>query len=319
MKKNAYRKFEYESDLVESVGNSVIQQDGGVIQGVVLLTGEKVSKNKTFYTKKALNEAVSRYDGAKMFIDHPKPDEGSVRSVRDLGGTYRNLRIEESRYLKADLHLLPNPKVRNLVFPIAESKPCGVGLSIRDRGKGRDENGVFLVEGFAPKGSFSIDLVADASVNENLYESTQEEGGDDMDIKDIKVEDLQNGNPTLLESIREDARKEAREAVLKEHDEKIKKGESAEKVIMEARKAAMVAEAKFEKDVEEKVKKLIEPEAITVEMASEIVKTQKEIVEAAKPPAPDPKVKGHGKSKEGAVEEGELPTDEELAESVLSA
>jgi len=319
MRKNGFRDFEFSADLNESVGLATVKKNEGIVEGVVILTGEKVSKNKTYYTKKALNEAVSRYEGAKMYIDHPKPDEGSVRSVRDLGGTYRNLRIEEGRYLKADLHLLPSQTIRDIVVPIAESRPPGVGLSIRDRGKGRDENGVFLVEGFAPKGAFSIDLVADASVNENLYESTKED--DDMKIEELKVEDLQNGNPTLLESIREDARKEAREAVLKEYEEKIKKGESADKVLAEARKTILIAEAKFEKDVEEKVKKLISPEAITLEMAEDIVKTQKEIVEAVKPPVSDPKVRGHGNTKNDEIEEGDkdLPKDDELLESVLSA
>ena len=312
MKRSKYRSYEFTSDLNESVGLATVNKDEGIVNGVVILTGEKVSKNKTFYTKKALNEAVTRYDGAKMYIDHPKPDEGSVRSVRDLGGTYHNLRIEEGRLLKADLHLLPNPGVRDLVFPITESRPAGVGLSIRDRGKGRDENGVFLVEGFAPKGSFSIDLVADMSVNETLFESNQDEGGDDMKIEELKVEDLQSGNPTLLESIRS----EERSTVLKEYDERIKKGESADKVILEARKSTLIADAKFEKTIEEKVKTLIEPEAVTLDMAQNIVTAQKEIVEAVKPPKPDPKVKGHGKPSEG---DGDLPSDDQLLESVLNA
>ena len=66
MKKNKYRAYDFVSDLNEAVGEAVVNKDSGIIAGVVLLTGEKVSKNKTFYTKKALNEAVSRYDGAKM-------------------------------------------------------------------------------------------------------------------------------------------------------------------------------------------------------------------------------------------------------------
>jgi len=314
MKKNGYRKFEFESDLAESVGGAALDKEGGVIGGVVLLTGEKVSRNKTFYTKKALNEAVARYEGAKMYIDHPKADEGSNRSVRDLGGVYRNVRIEEGKFLKADLQLLPNPEIRNLVMPIAESTPKGVGLSIRDRGKGRDENGIFLVEGSAPKGPFSIDLVTEASVNETLFES--EQGGDeDMKIEEIKLEDLQNGNPSLVESIRADERA----AVLKEYEEAIKKGETADKVILEAKKDAILAAAKFEKDVAEAVKELIAPDHVTIEVAEGIVKKQAELIEKMKPAPADPKVKNAGGSKDGNLEEGHEPTDEELVESIMNA
>jgi len=314
VKRNSYRKFEFESGLEESVGPATIQEDSGVVGGVVLLTGEKVSRNKTFYTKKALNEAVSRYEGAKMYIDHPKPNEGSNRSVRDLGGVYKNVRIEEGKFLKADLHLLPNPDVRNLVIPIAESKPTGVGLSIRDRGKGRDENGVFLVEGFAPKGPFSIDLVTEASVNETLYES--EKGGDDeMKVEELKLQDLQDGNPSLLESIRA----EERANVLKEYEEKIKKGETADKVILEAKKTALLVSAKFEKNVEEAVKKLIMADSVSFEQAEGIIKTQAELIESLKPAPVDPKVKNAGGVKEQNLDEEHEPTDEEIIESIMNA
>jgi hypothetical protein len=314
MKKNGFRKFEFESDLTESVGGASIQTDAGIIGGVVLLTGEKVSRNKTFYTKKALNEAVARYEGAKMYIDHPKPDEGSTRSVRDLGGTYKNVRIEEGKFLKADLYLLPNPEIRNLVIPIAESKPNGVGLSIRDRGKGRDENGVFLVEGFAPKGPFSIDLVTEASVNETLFEST-EGGEEDMKIEDIKIEDLQSGNPSLIESIRADERA----TVLKEYDEKIKKGESADKIILEAQKLAILTSAKLPEDHSAMLKEIIISETVTLEQAGVIINKHKELVEKLTLTKPDPKVKNAGGSKDGNLEEGNEVTDEELIEALVRA
>jgi len=308
---NKARDFEYSADLAEAINGGAIDKENGIIKNVVLLTGEKVSRNKTLYTKKAMEEAVGRYEGAKMYIDHPKNDEGVVRSVRDLGGSYKNVRLEEGK-LRGDLHLLPSDNIKNLVIPIAEAKPQGVGLSIRDRGKGRDENGVFLVESFAPKSVYSIDLVTEASVNENLFESI--EGGEDMKIEEITLDDLQKGNPTLVEAIR----KETRDALMKELEEKIKKGDEADKIILEAKKSKVLAEAGFTKEVSEKVSNLISAESISFELAESIIKTHKEIL-ASTPPAGEPKVSGHGDGGTKGLKEGALPTDEQLAEAVENA
>lgn len=312
-KKNAFISFEFASDLEEAARTAVVNKEKGVIEGVVILTGEKVSRNKTFYTKNALQEAVSRYEGAKMFLDHPKPGEGEVRSVRDFGGVYKNVRLEENKFLKADLHLVPSESVRNIVLPIAEAKPTGVGLSIRDRGRGREENGVFLVEGFAAKGSFSIDLVTEASVNETLFESTQ--GGEEMDLSKVTLEELVAGNPTLVESIKSGERT----AVLKEFEEKIKLGEDAPKLLEKSKKALALAESGLPKEIVEKVKPLVEADSVTFEMAQGMIKTQKEILESVKltPKGGDPKVTGHGASNEDKnLQEAELPSEDELARAI---
>jgi cation transport regulator len=310
--KNSYQELECIYPLSEAYATSTLDKENGVIKDVVLLTGNKTSANKTFYTEKAMSEAVKRYEGAKMFIDHGKD---AVRSVRDLGGTYKNVRLSEN-FLKADLHLLPNKSVRDLVIPIAEAKPQGVGLSIRDRGKGREENGVFLVEGFSPKGPYSIDLVTEASVNRNLFEHLNDEGGDDMKISDVTLEDLSKENPALVEAIKADARKEA----FKEVEEKIAKGEKAEGVLAQAKKLTVLAESGLPEKVMKAVKSIIEPETVSLELAESIIKNQKEIIESlgAGKPAPDPKVVGHGAKKD--LEEGkkDLPKPEELAEAIQS-
>lgn len=312
MKKNRFRSINYIQDLSEAMPFASISSDKSVIENVVLLTGEKVSRNKTFYTKKALAEAVKRYEGAKMYIDHPGPNDGPNRSIRDFGGTYKNLRIEEGKFLKADLHLLPRQDIRDVVIPIAEAKPMGVGLSIRDHGKGREEDGVFLVEGFAPGRGFSIDLVTEASVNENLFES--ETGGNkDMKIEEVKLSDLEEGNPSLLEKIRG----EAKTLVMKELEEKLKKGEDANKMLIQGRKLLALAEADLPAEVREKLKVMVEPDSISLEMAESFIKAQKEIVEAISKTKPgEPKVKGHGGTPAGKTgDETELPSDEALVEA----
>jgi hypothetical protein len=299
-------------DLSEAMATTKIDKERGVIEGVLLLTGDKVSRNKTHYGKKALQEAVSRYEGAKMYLDHPKNGE-TVRSVRDFGGSYKNVRLDEGRFLRADLHLIPSEAVRSTVIPIAESKPAGVGLSIRDRGHGREENGVFLVEGFSGKGPFSIDLVMEASVNETLFESTQG-GEEDMDLSKLTLDELLKGNPALVESIRSTERA----AATKEFEEAIKAGKEAPAVLARAKKLVALAESGLPKEVIEKMRPIVEGEAISPEATDAMIKTQKEIIEAMKPaPKPDPKVSGHGASKETGLSEGELPSEDDLARAIL--
>lgn len=303
-------------ELSESMLDSKIKKDAGLIEGVLLLTGDKISKNKTMYSRKVLAEAVSRYEGAKMYLDHSAPGV-KVRSVRDFGGIYRNVRIEEGNKLKADLQLIPNEAIRSTVIPIAEAMPPGVGLSIRDHGHGREENGVFLVEGFAGKGPFSIDLVMEASVNETLFESNQG-GDDDMDkqeiISKLTVAELKEHAPALVEVISNDART----ASLKDVEEQIKAGKNAETIVAKGKKLIALAESGLPKEVIAAVRPVVEQEGTTLEGAEALIKAQKEIVEALKPASNgrDPKVKGNGAAAGQELEEAQLPSDDEMARAL---
>lgn len=310
--KNKTVSLGYESELSEAMATTTINREKGIIEGVLILTGDKVSKNKTLYTKKVMKEAADRYEGAKMFLDHPKNGD-TVRSVRDWGGTYKNVRLEEGNRLRADLHLVANEEVRNIVIPIAESKLAGVGLSIRDKGHGREENGVFLVEGFAGKGPFSIDLVMEPSVNETLFESTQG-GNEDMDLSKLTLAELKEANAALVESIVN----EARGAAFKEVEEQIKAGKDASVVLAKGKKLLALAESGLPKEVMASVRPIVEQDSTTPESADALIKAQREIVEALKPAktAGDPKVKGHGASTETALSEGQLPSDDELVRAI---
>ena len=305
MKKNGLRDIELVYDLKEAIAGATIDKEKNIIHDVVILTGEKTSHNKTFYTKKALNEAVTRYDGAKMYLDH---GDSPIRSVRDFGGTYQNLRLEENK-LKADLRVTTSPSIRDIVFPLAEAKAGG--LSIRDRGKGREEDGIFLVEGFASKGPFSIDLVTEPSVNKNLFESDlniEDEEGGDMKLSEVTKEKLLEENKELVESIQKDGR----DLAYKEFEEKIKKGEGAEKILLLANKKTKLSEAALPKEISEKTLKLIETDAISLEVAEGIIDNQKDIIEqfSKKDKKPDPKVKGNGKEKDITENQDEIADED---------
>jgi hypothetical protein len=295
-------------DLEEAMGGVAIDDANGVLNGVVLLTGNKESQNKTFYTSKALLEAQKRYEGAKMYIDHSVDAKGN-RSIQDFGGIYKNVRMDGER-LRADLHLLESK--RSLVMSIAKMRPAGIGLSIKDRGHGIEKDGVFFVEGFAPKSAFSIDLVAEPSVNKDLFESTNSNEEDVMDYKSLTVDALTKERPDLIESVQN----AGKAAILKELEEAKNLGKKSEMI---AGKLGLLIESDFPKDISESVKKMIMADDISVETAKSIILGQKTLVEslqaAAKKGEGKAVVKGMGHRKDEDVEESakDLPTDDEIA------
>jgi hypothetical protein len=300
--------------LEEAFGQAQgVDDANGVIKGVTLLTGEKVSLNKTFYSRAAIEQARTRYEGAKMYLDHPAKGENN-RSIHAFGGIYKNLRIEENR-LKGDLHLLESK--REMVVGIAKMRPAGVGLSIKDRGFGVEKDGVFTVEGFTDGAVFSVDLVSEASVNKDLFESRKNNSRqeDQMDWKVITADALKKERADLVESIAS----EATASLVKELNEAKAKNKDAAPLLEKAEKMCLLADAGFDKEVREHVRKMIEPESINVETAKAIINGQKVLLEsfAKKAANGNPKVTGVGTKKaekeeevqEGAEDKEKMSTD----------
>lgn len=313
---NKYRDLTEEFDISEAMSGVGIDDANGILKNVVILTANKVSQNKTYYTMKALEEAVTRYDRDKMFIDHPtEENRHKNRSLKDFGGVYQNLHIDGNK-LKGDVVLAES--ARRMVMDIAKLKPSGVGLSIKDRGHGTEKDGVFFVEGFAPKAIHSIDLVCEPSVNKDLFEAAKinDEGGCEMDFKALKLEDLSKERPDLIESIQN----AGKAAVLKELEEAKATGLKSESI---AAKMGLLLEADFSKEVREAVKMMIMPDAIGLDAAKAIITGQKALVEAMKKVNPtttvskDPKVTALGARAEGEVEEAakDLPDEKMILEA----
>lgn len=318
MKKN-YDLIE-DFSVAEAFGSGTIDREKGILRGVAMLPGNKITANKNIYTDKAIAEAVKRYEGAKMFIDHDR--EKPVRSVRDLGGVYHNVRLEEGK-VKGDLHI--RPSMKDAIIEIAEMKPAGLGLSIRDKGHGDHKDGVFMVEGFSKGSPFSIDLVSEASSTSSLFEHNNggnAEEEDTVEKKDITLEWLRKETPNLIEAIQN----EGKAAVLKELEESKAKGVQLEESLATAKKEGVktakvlaLANAGFEKPVYEAVLKVIEPDTITMETANGIITAQKATIEAVKGTkrGKEPIVTGAGARTEHEVIEGkgDLPSED----TILSA
>ncbi len=309
------RNLQESTTLEEAMSGASIDDANGVIKGVAMLTGLKESGNKTYYTEKALAEAVTRYDGAKMFIDHQAPDKRNVnRSVRDFGGVYKNVRIDGSK-VRGDLHL--SESNRKDVMAIAKMNPSGIGFSLRDRGMGETDKGVFLVESFDPKFTgYSVDFVVDPSTNKDLFESaqheaTENEGGEEMDFKTLTAETLTKERPDLVESVQN----AGKAAILKELEEAKTNGSKSDAV---AAKLSALLEADFSKDVCESVKGMIMPDAISLETAKTIIKNQKTLIESIikNKATGKPVVTGVGQHAAEELEEGkkkEVASDDQIA------
>lgn len=283
----------------------------GVIKGASMLTGMKESGNKTFYTEKALAEAQTRYEGAKMFIDHPAPDKRNQnRSVMDFGGVFKNVRLDGAK-VRGDLHLVESK--RSSLMAISKMKPDGIGFSIKDRGYGTEKNGVLFVEGFDPRATFSVDMVCDPSTNKDLFEAIEKtEEEEIMDFKSLTVETLSKECPALVESIQN----AGKAAILKELEEAKTNEQKSGSV---AAKLLALIEADFSKEISEAVKKMVMPDGVTIDMAKAIITGQKELVEAmgkkVATTTGKPVVKGLGQHKEEDLEEGkkgDLPTDDDI-------
>jgi hypothetical protein len=293
-------------DLTESLGGADIDEVNGVLKNVVLMTGNKKSENNTLYSSKAVQEGLSRYEGAKMYLDHPRTDELAQRrgnrSVRDLAGVYRGLRIEEGAQpkLRGDLHVMESMK--SLVISIAKNPPKGTGLSLRDRGRYRTEKGLTLVEGFEEGADFSVDLVTRASLNKSLFESTQEGGGEEtMDITKLTLEQLEEGRKDLVDALTQKAiagfTKQLEEAKVK---------------LVGADKLQALTEAAMPKEFKEAIRPVIMKAEVTLEEAKSIISSQETLAKAFSAKvetkkAGDPKVNA-GASR--PVEEGTESVDD---------
>lgn len=300
-------------DLAESMAGTRVDEAAGVVHDVVLMTANKVSKNRTKYSMASLKEAQTRYEGAQMYLDHPRTDElkerRGNRSVRDLGGTYKNLRVvgegAAQPKLIGDLHLMEHNKA--IAISIAKNPPKGTGLSLRDRGVVREESGVTLVEGFEGD-AFSIDLVVNASLNQGLYESQTEIGGDDqMDMKTLTVEELRKDRKDLVEAIEQSA-----VAALK------KQLEEAGVKTVEASKLVALAESVMPLEFKDAIKPAVMKVEVTLEEATKLIASQ--VALAAKvqlKPAPkDPAVRTQG-ARSADVEEGADKTTAEQFEAAF--
>lgn len=133
--------------LIEALELDEAQTDAGerVIRNVVLIRAG-MSKNRRYYSEGVLQKAVSVFEGAKAYANHPTRAENKERperSVRDITGWYANVRYTEGA-LRADRYFT-RTQAGNDAWAIAEDilskrAPATLaGLSINAVGTGQVE------------------------------------------------------------------------------------------------------------------------------------------------------------------------------------
>lgn len=150
-------------DVVTS-GRVSVDREKGVLRGVKILGLE--SANGRTYTRAAIREAASKYEGLYVNRDHPARTGGS-RSADDRLGWLEGVRVEGDG-LYGDLHYLMSHPFAARLVEAAERRPGAFGLSHNAQGRGREKAGKFQVENIVSVKS--VDLVADPATTKGLFE-----------------------------------------------------------------------------------------------------------------------------------------------------
>lgn len=142
--------------------------DGNAHEIDVTLIKAGWSANGKYYSKETLGKAVTAFEGARAYVNHPTLSEGKERperDVRDMAGYYKNVRQADDGSLKGTLKLLGRngDDLMPLVTEALTNKPDLLGLSINALGKTKmgeaeGRKGV-LVEEIVSARSTSTDIV----------------------------------------------------------------------------------------------------------------------------------------------------------------
>ncbi|MHC4122448.1 MAG: hypothetical protein ACYSSI_02655 [Planctomycetota bacterium] len=158
-----------------------IDSESRVLHNVALVG--MVSRNNRRYTREALQTGATKYEGVRVYIDHPhKEDERrGWRSVRDLAGKIENVRFDGQK-LRGDISLLNNDGGK-LTFEIANGMPEIAGMSHNAFGKFHRENGQEVIETIDRV--VSVDVVTEPATNNGFFESILKKGSDNMEAEKI--------------------------------------------------------------------------------------------------------------------------------------
>lgn len=154
------------TNLVERMTGGHVDRANAVIRNVKVVG--RVSANGREYTEDALRRAVSLYEGAAVFTDHPEGHPAGTRSVRDRLGTLRNVKYQRDG-LFGDLHYnAAHPLAEQLLWA-AENSPDMMGLSHNVVAKTARRGDKIIVEEITRV--VSVDLVAQPATTAGLFES----------------------------------------------------------------------------------------------------------------------------------------------------
>jgi outer membrane biosynthesis protein TonB len=143
-----------------------IDEENGVIKGVKILGVE--SKNNRRYPSKVLQEALPKYEGLGVNLDHQRGN----RRVSDGFGRLRAVQLREDG-IYGDLEYLRSHPFANQFIEAARRMPEQVGLSQSAEGRVSQANGTAEVESIDLVKS--VDVVRYPATTKGLFESSDEQ------------------------------------------------------------------------------------------------------------------------------------------------
>jgi len=198
----------------------------------------QVSRNGRRYTVEALKGGVSKYEGSKVYIDHPddRDEKRGWRSTRDIAGKIENVRFDGQK-IRGDLNLLSTDGGK-LTYEIATKMPEIAGMSHNAFGRFHKENNEEVVESIDKV--VSVDVVTEPATNNGFYENELEDdkGDNQMNYQEVTMVGLKEARKDLIDTLINEG-KESRddefqkvidenEKLKKENDELQKKVDEAE-------------------------------------------------------------------------------------------
>jgi len=180
----------------ESVKGVTVDKEAGYIRNVCILG--PYSKSGYAIADEAISEAMPRYEGKPVFLNHYLlTEEGKrkgpkSRDVRDYTGNVRNVRKVEGR-LRADLQLTgPN---KDMALAAAEACGQGVGMShVAQYGYSKDRKKVERIGEV-----YSVDLVAFPATVDTFAES---ERTAELEQIDKIAQSLKGGKQPALDALK---------------------------------------------------------------------------------------------------------------------
>lgn len=228
--------------VIESLAglNVSVDREKGVIRGVKLIGFE--SKNRRYYPPEVLRAAVTKYEGAKVNVDHPPVNDPSrPRGVADRIGVIKAARFVEGSGIHGDFHFNPKHALAEQIAWDAEHNPSAIGFShnsLVTMGK-RDKGRSYVAEVNDVK---SVDLVADPATTNGVFESQGFDQEDNsMDLSKLTLEQIKSSRPDLVKALENE---QAGDAELQKAQADLK---AAQQKIAELEKQQ--AEAKVEAEV----------------------------------------------------------------------
>lgn len=155
-----------------------VDREKGVLRGVKLIGFE--SKNGRSYPPNVLKASVHLYEGAKVNIDHPEPNNPNrPRLYTERFGVIRSARFVEGSGIFGDLHFNPKHSCAEQFAWDAENNPSSLGFSHNASLISRTANdGKQVIEQII--NIRSMDLVADPATTSSLFESENPSQMDDQ-------------------------------------------------------------------------------------------------------------------------------------------